>query len=1530
MKKAKIISIVIIAILIMILLLPNVFARSRTPAGIRYTDKDRDIELPLQNARMSEDGKFSFEYYRELFNEYYNLYCADHVDDAKGTYSADLKIVLNGEQTDIYSYTDNTLLYSGKLELSNKIAKILYLDDLQAPLGEEFHEAHKNKTRDPETVIRNDKGEEIDFCGVISYRYIQADKPFERWYSAGQVLMWKYIQPWYNELITSTGFTSVENKEKVKNIIDATHSEKADEVNEVLYKMTGGKVDLQDLRNKYNKTELDFTDITKYYEEQFNNYGNSSTNYSVTMYYMRHDQSTASQEVIIVEPPKKSETVDIPVKKTWDDDNNRDGQRPLEITVTLYENENPTTKTVKLNESNKWYAEFTGLPKYKDGELIKYTVKENVPPGYNSSTSGNESSGYTITNKHTPVRINIPVTKVWDDQDNIDELRTSITVELYADGKATGNKLTLSESNNWKGTFTNLYKYANGKEIVYTVKESGVPTGYTITQSGDKTNGFTITNKHVPHYDGYIEISGKVWMDGKAGKGNTINGKLEDGESGIPGIKVTLRQENGQVFDSKNPSAYTVTTANDGTYTIKVNYDNSQNVYKLYENSTTVAERLKKAYVEFEYDGLKYTTVATATTGVDTSKAKENETSRNTLDSAHKTITPSTQTPDNWTDKNITAVTQGVISFESYTDRKTETSTEVIKYCDGHGNYEHTNSNNAWENILKGKFTCENCTGQGHTVRTFDVNVDKIQNVNLGLFEREQPEVSIISDISKVEVTMNNQKYTYLYGKRAFVEESDLKINYQNKDNNEFKYERPLNPADIAYVNDVDNNAMSVLVTYKVNVANLSSTLPVTVHSIINAYDKEYTIVSIVQNGETIGYTKTETYGTETATGFKEITLNKDIKLAPYTQSDNIEITYSISLNAIIGLLQQNATLDNAVEIQSYSTEYGESTLYAEQRTGGRTGNAYAGYDYEAHPGNAGIYINRDDNRLKANKPERDTDIAPSFVLYKDDEKMLSGNVWEDSDANTTDDLRLGDGKKSEGEKNLANAKIELLKVKDDGTLEPAYLYNSDPNKEKILAVTYSDENGNYSFGNNDNGYSVVTDRYVMKFTYGEEITKEDGTKISSTIDGANVNARNYKSTIISSDDNAKALYDVIKGTSSDENWHLKINKGYSIAVDEMEQRVAINDLQYSNFGDAINIEAYSKPFKMQVEFDPNGESPVGENGKTTFGNNLDVFDFGIIERAREDIYVDKTVSYLKVILANGQVLTEGNPYEQTLSYVKTMGFKQNINNGSEAGGALDKQMLIEMDSELIQGAQIEVKYQVKVINNSEKDFDYYLGDTAGEYDSSKVRTEYYYFGTNNEGSPVITSSVNYLVDYVGADIANGYTWENSDRWEKVTADSLREAGKELICGAASDTIKSNDYVAYVTTQYSELAPGETSTPEYATAKKLLANQDENVLENHLEILQIDAKSARTIKEKGITKEYKPGDYVPSLEARTIKTGFEEKAGLHEQDDDRVKVMITNATGVTNYITTYVITGAIGLIVIAVGIVFIKKKVLKK
>ena len=186
-------------------------------------------------------------------------------------------------------------------------------------------------------------------------------------------------------------------------------------------------------------------------------------------------------------------TVVVEGEKIWDDNDDQDGLRPDEITINLLAN-GEVVDTVKVTEADDWKFIFENLPKFEAGEEITYTIEEVKVDGYEASYDG-----YIVTNTHAPETISVKVDKIWDDDDNSDELRPeSITVHLYADGVKVATKV-ITADDNWSWTFENLAKYNAGEEIVYTVSEDAVEE-YETAIEGNAADGFVITNTH------YVDI----------------------------------------------------------------------------------------------------------------------------------------------------------------------------------------------------------------------------------------------------------------------------------------------------------------------------------------------------------------------------------------------------------------------------------------------------------------------------------------------------------------------------------------------------------------------------------------------------------------------------------------------------------------------------------------------------------------------------------------------------------------------------------------------------------------------------------------------------------------------------------------------------------------------------------------------------------------------------------------------------------------------------------------------------------------
>ena len=131
-----------------------------------------------------------------------------------------------------------------------------------------------------------------------------------------------------------------------------------------------------------------------------------------------------------------------------------------------------------------------------DSEKILFTVSD-----------GEEEQIITVENDVK--RIDIPVTKVWEDDNKDNDRPESIKVKLFANGTETDKELILNESNNWTSSFNGLEEFNEDDEtkINYTVMEVGAEGNfillngnrYRVKIEGSMDEGFTITNiKQIP------------------------------------------------------------------------------------------------------------------------------------------------------------------------------------------------------------------------------------------------------------------------------------------------------------------------------------------------------------------------------------------------------------------------------------------------------------------------------------------------------------------------------------------------------------------------------------------------------------------------------------------------------------------------------------------------------------------------------------------------------------------------------------------------------------------------------------------------------------------------------------------------------------------------------------------------------------------------------------------------------------------------------------------------------------------------
>ena len=498
------------------------------------------------------------------------------------------------------------------------------------------------------------------------------------------------------------------------------------------------------------------------------------------------------------------ETTTYEVEKVWLDNNNQDGKRPENIQVQLKANgvNSGSAITLTAGEDKVWQENelkytWTDLPKYENGAEIKYTVEEtSVIDGYNV-TYNTETTGKTIIiNMYKTEKTQITVEKVWDDSNDENNKRPeSIQVQLKANGVNSENAITLTagedkvwQENELKYTWTNLPKYADGIEIIYTVEEVSIPEGYEVNYNKEATGKIIITNKHTV----LIDISGtKTWVD----YNNADNTRPTS-------IRVNL-MKNGIKKDSKE-----ITAANNWKYSFKglEKYDDENNEIKY-----TITEEKVDGY-ESDINGYDITNTYKAAVSIEGTKTwvdydnKDNTRPEsitvNLLKNGTKIKSKTVTELDGWRysftelekydDKNnailYTVEEENVDNYESKVDGyditniyKAETSIEVTKTWIDHNNVDNTRPESVTVNLLKDgvKIKSAVLTDRNNWKYTFE-NLEKYDQNNQEI-KYSIEEENVNGYMSKI----NGYNITNTFIGRVTTSISGKKIwyDYNNKDN---------------------------------------------------------------------------------------------------------------------------------------------------------------------------------------------------------------------------------------------------------------------------------------------------------------------------------------------------------------------------------------------------------------------------------------------------------------------------------------------------------------------------------------------------------------------------------------------------------------------------------------------------------------------------------------------------------------------------------------------------------------------------
>lgn len=1024
---------------------------------------------------------------------------------------------------------------------------------------------------------------------------------------------------------------------------------------------------------------------------------------------------------------------------------------------------------------------------------------------------------------------------------------------------------------------------------VEVIRQTSMNTATNTTYNSNIVDTLSVTNKRV-----YIRLSGYVWEDKMFAKRTDYNDKWRDPEERDPvdnsqidvndqrlaNVQVTLRRADGSIIDSKRTSTITNSQGQqeEGAY-IFGDYLRDPSAPKVR------IDELEGAYIEFEYNGMCYASVK-VNADLDIGSKATDEKSRPQFNENYATIV---------NNESQNGSGQSVYRLNYDVDYSAHTSTLNYggQYLYGYDGQKYpiagineqylitANTMDATPNVLLGqtKYTMQNI---------YSESVEEIPNINLGVKERLMPDLAVKEDVDYVDISLNGYSHRYDYHKRDGMDAFNMDVKFGVEDSyGNMSYTKEIASSDVSYnaANPQDPQRLQMYLTYKVSVRNEADSVYTTANQVVNYYDSNYTIASVTdEQGNALNYQVDNGYSGNN--GYSRVYINTGYQLTPFTEKI-VYITYRLNDNAILSVLNEDLTLNSVTEVSSYSSFQDENFSVR-----------YAGVDRDSNPETTDP-TNRDTY-------EDDTDSAPAFVVKVVNGRTISGTVWEDSAiaeklaASGYDKERIGDGILQDSENKVQNVKVELLSVGDDVDLGSANLLTNNFNVATLYKVNdsrqpYTEEavygatgtNGYYEF----NG--VVPGRYIIRYTYGNNsiICDTDGNAIET------IEAKNYKSTIYRGGNKTAA-------ESMDNFWYRDSQERLSDAKDEVgidasgnrfdivadrttksaeaeEGEITYGTMTAQNTTNRLeNIEAATRGFEIEYDYNHDDLSHVSD-GDSEFRVLFDNVDLGIIRRPLQPLKIDKKVTYIKVTLANGQVIVEGNPETDNLQYVRFLP---------------DGNVSIELDNELMQGATLTVRYGITV-DNTDAEIDYYYPD-------------YYIYGiqpSDRENSFKI-STVTKLYDYLSNDLVydenselnQQYNWQ----YEEIKQELVDEG---YLSQEAFDVVKNYNQV-FQTDYFKNMEPGNSLTAEMEVSRLLSTTADDFSLDNYMEVNRLTGDPI----ESSI-----PGNSVPG------------DSTTYENDDDTVLVTITAPTGEDRNYVPYIILGVSTLIILGAGVIFIKKKVIK-
>ncbi len=1027
------------------------------------------------------------------------------------------------------------------------------------------------------------------------------------------------------------------------------------------------------------------------------------------------------------------------------------------------------------------------------------------------------------------------------------------------------------------------------------------------------TNILTVNNKRK-----YIRLSGNVWEDipwqekseleSNEQLFNTEEYEKDTNDKLLQHVTVKLKDKNENIVPFKDDKGNTyeeIETDEKGHY---VMWD-------------VLIDKLEEYYIEFTYNGMKYESVAASINKEKVGNKAIEKQNRIDYNNQYTTIVKDGRKDE-----------KGKATYDLKYDTTNYTSTihygDTLKYgYQGqkypiNGTYENflirANTRNAYEGYL-------NLIQSKESIR--ENAIEEIQNINLGVKEREQPDLSLIKDVDSIQVNVNGDTYVYRYGDRfnaalysQYSKENQSgydmspQARYENKYGS-MSYTRAVYASDIYYNNKPEKEEgkeLSVKVTYKIGVKSSVDSLKSIVNEIEDYYDTKYFNIDgkihigkqVDEKGDIIlnelSYTK---LASENAEYSKMRIHQTNLELDGTKGEGIIYVQLEVRPEKIIEILNTEVTINNFAEIASYSIK-------------DKQDKTYAGIDKDSQPGNLTVG--------KQSTYEDDTDKSPSIGIVLQEERKIEGKVFIDK---TTGELKSGEIREGDGiyderqEAGVDGVKVELINLRT-GRVDSVYHYakekqgqaNRKAEGEWVPATDITKNNGEYEIR------GMLPDNYKLVFTWGgQTYIKENGEEQL-------IRVQDYKGTIYKDKDRQRNLEwykariprysDAMDDYSAREkidtqakivtNRNTEVIKKYQanqrIEIDDNGNTEALITQINSNTPDfKVNIEYNGSQINHRDEYELNADGKVKMDGiyvvkKEAQKNLLKNVDFGIVERARQTLKLSKEVDRVKLVLSNGNVLVDAKIGENG-----EIDDKVKYTTYIPKSGAADGQIKLEVDNEILQSARLEIQYRFKVENISELDYqnkDYYTyGRGSGDDDDKEL------VALNAR------TVIDYLDNNLAKDLGDNEWIAYSIQDKKDLIDTYGLLGEEL-----RQTLTQTNTVAHTDILSDDLRPKGITEKEgnlkvYRMLPSMLQEED-STMGNDAEIIKI-------VKSGGASVTTIPGNYVPS-------EGIKE---VDEASSETVTIVPPTGGGINVIAYTLLAISSLGILVS--GMILIKRWVLR-